>query len=219
LDYNTYPNTLDWINGFRSSNAGRSWKLYNAGDAAGCQKSSSTNSCNNGWNKADIWNVSQGNTSHGGAIPQIYANYYGSNLTSDNAKSWKGIADYAINNGLPKLEFAGSLSQWSKCQQLFEENLGIGEPGATIQSRIRKYECYFTIPDNPNTPADESDPATPTTNPPTPSVKLAPSLSWRSLLEELNSGATAPNLTIEMRWSTDVRSLRSGAPRNQVTSR
>lgn len=104
LDWSAPTNAWRWWLGHHSQSSSA---VYNAGDAAGCSTTSMATNCNNGWTRADIWNISQD-----AVAPQIYS------TTGSNAQQWYWNSRWAVANGHGGLLFRSSLSQYGACQQV-----------------------------------------------------------------------------------------------------
>jgi hypothetical protein len=108
MDWNTYPNTREWYDGYDSlSNT----PLYDFGDAAGCTQTGAGTTCNNGWTQERVWYVSEG-FPLAQPLPEIYTN------RGSQAKQWYQLARYTARNKPAKMLMAGTLTQFGACQQV-----------------------------------------------------------------------------------------------------
>ena len=103
----TYSATNAWLSGYLG--ATKAPFVFN-GSADGCSWTAANKHCNNGWTMAGLYRLA------GGAaptriinLPQIY------NTTMP--KQWKYISLTGVNAGQPRINFGGTLTEWTACDQ------------------------------------------------------------------------------------------------------
>ena len=97
--------TKQWLTAFLGATTAG---FVNHGAVSGCPQSgggvNQNGSCNGGWTQADYYALSGGMSSTRiQVLPQIYY--------SQNAEQWELIDLYGTSNSMPKLNFAGPLSE------------------------------------------------------------------------------------------------------------
>lgn len=98
-----------WVAGYVSASAGND--LYNIGSADGCDGTTMTGTCNNGWTVGDEYAVNAGLSPRLlRAEPEIYTE------SGTMAEQWQGISSAGPAAGLPPVKFAGELTEHGTCQ-------------------------------------------------------------------------------------------------------
>jgi hypothetical protein len=123
----TYPGQVimaasnDMEPGFGAAEAARAWTAgyvsaadgnvyYNSGSADGCNGTTLTGACNNGWTVGDEYAVNAGLSNRLiESLPQIYTE---SGIMADQ---WQGISNAGPAAGLAPVNFAGELTQYTTC--------------------------------------------------------------------------------------------------------
>jgi hypothetical protein len=102
-----YTHTRSWLNGYLAATTAPF--VFN-GSADGCSWTAANRHCNNGWTMAGLYRLA------GGAaptriinLPQIY------NTTMP--RQWKYISLTGVNAGQPRINFGGTLTEWTACDQ------------------------------------------------------------------------------------------------------
>jgi hypothetical protein len=102
----------NWVRGFSTST---DLRYYNFGSADGCPGIGySGTACGDGWNLGDVWRVSAG-YAHSRTVPEIFTPA-GSGLTQGS--QWANISLWGVDNGHPRIEYAGEITQHQACQQV-----------------------------------------------------------------------------------------------------
>jgi hypothetical protein len=103
----SYSSTNGWLAGYLG--ATKAPFVFN-GSADGCSWTATGKKCNNGWTMAGLYRLA------GGAaptriinLPQIY------NTTMP--KQWKYISLTGVDSGQPRINFGGTLTEWTACDQ------------------------------------------------------------------------------------------------------
>ena len=103
----TYAETRDWLGGYLANTDAPF--VFN-GSADGCAWTTINQGCNNGWRMAGLYHLA------GGAapvrmlnLPQVY------NTTM--AAQWKYISLTGVAAGHPRINFGGTLTEWTACDQ------------------------------------------------------------------------------------------------------
>jgi hypothetical protein len=120
--------TRSWLSGFLAATSARF--VFN-GSADGCGWTSAGAGCNNGWRAADLYWLA------GGAaptriinLPQIY------NTTM--AQQWRYISLTGVVSGQSKINFGGSLTEFTACQQAGScYSMAASSAWSTLWSAIR----------------------------------------------------------------------------------
>ena len=103
----SFASTKAWLQGFLSATGA---PFVFTGSADGCAWSVTNRSCNNGWTMSGLFYLA------GGAsairifnLPQVY--------NSTMAQQWRYISLTGVQNGYPKINFGGALTEWTACNQ------------------------------------------------------------------------------------------------------
>jgi Fibronectin type III domain len=103
----TYAETKDWLGGYLANTAAPF--VFN-GSADGCSWSQINLGCNNGWRMSGLYYLAAGAAPVRMLnLPQIY------NTTM--AGQWKYISLTGIAAGSPRINFGGTLTEWTACAQ------------------------------------------------------------------------------------------------------
>lgn len=99
---------LAWVTGYVSATDGN--VFYNSGSADGCNGTTLTGPCNNGWTVGDEYQVNAGLSNRLiESVPQIYTE------SGIMAAQWQGISNAGAAAGLAPVNFAGELTQYTTC--------------------------------------------------------------------------------------------------------
>jgi hypothetical protein len=99
---------LAWVAGYISATDGN--MFYNSGSADGCNGTTLTGPCNNGWTVGDEYKVNAGLSNRLiESVPQIYTE------SGIMAAQWQGISNAGPAAGLAPVKFAGELTQYTTC--------------------------------------------------------------------------------------------------------
>ncbi|HET6876370.1 MAG TPA: fibronectin type III domain-containing protein [Jatrophihabitans sp.] len=102
-----YRQSASWLNGYLAGT--RAPFVFN-GSADGCSWTTPNRGCNNGWTMSGLYHLATGAApSRMTNLPQIY------NTTM--AAQWKYISLTGIGQGLPRIRFGGTLTEWTACDQ------------------------------------------------------------------------------------------------------
>lgn len=118
LNWNGPSSTTQWVNGYLSAT---NWKLFDFGDAAGCPPvgTCAGNRFSPDWSQYYVWYISWGGAeirkgvSYRGQInplPLIYG--------QTHAKQWASLSLYGYNSQTGRMNFAGTMTQYRRCQQI-----------------------------------------------------------------------------------------------------
>ena len=103
----SYTQTRSWLAGYLANT--HAPFVFN-GSADGCSWTSINHGCNNGWRMAGLYNLAAGAAPVRMLnLPQIY------NTTM--AAQWKYISLTGIAAGHPRINFGGTLTEWTACNQ------------------------------------------------------------------------------------------------------
>jgi hypothetical protein len=103
----SYAQTKSWLSGYLSATSAAF--IFN-GSADGCAWTVVNRGCNNGWTMAGLYYLAAGAASIRMLnLPQIY------NTTM--ADQWKYISLTGIAQKMPRINFAGTLTEWTACAQ------------------------------------------------------------------------------------------------------
>jgi hypothetical protein len=103
----SYSATKNWLTGYLSATSAPF--VFN-GSADGCSWSQTSRGCNNGWNMSGLYYLAAGAAPIRMLnLPQIY------NTTM--AAQWKYISLTGIAQNQPRINFAGTLTEWTACDQ------------------------------------------------------------------------------------------------------
>ena len=103
----TYTQTKAWLSGYLGATSAPF--VFN-GSADGCASTTINRGCNNGWTMAGLYNLAVGAAPiRMLSLPQIY------NYTM--ADQWKYISLTGVAKGQPRINFAGTLTEWTACAQ------------------------------------------------------------------------------------------------------
>jgi hypothetical protein len=103
----TYTQTRSWLNGYLAST--RAPFVFN-GSADGCSWTTTNRACNNGWSMGGLYYLAAGAApARMLNLPQIY------NTTM--AAQWKYISLTGVASGSPRINFGGTLTEWTACNQ------------------------------------------------------------------------------------------------------
>jgi len=103
----TYTATKSWLSGYLGATSAPF--IFN-GSADGCAWTVINRGCNNGWTMAGLYYLAAGAAPIRMLnLPQIY------NYTM--ADQWKYISLTGVANGSPPINFAGTLTEWTACDQ------------------------------------------------------------------------------------------------------
>jgi hypothetical protein len=103
----SYAQTKDWLGGYLANT--KAPFVFN-GSADGCSWTSINQGCNNGWRMAGLYHLAAGAAPIRMLnLPQIY------NTTM--AAQWKYISLTGIAAGSPRINFGGTLTEWTACNQ------------------------------------------------------------------------------------------------------
>jgi hypothetical protein len=103
----TYTATKSWLGGYLGATSAPF--VFN-GSADGCSWTATNRGCNNGWSMAGLYYLAAGAAPVRMLnLPQIY------NYTM--ADQWKYISLTGVGQGNPRINFAGTLTEWTACDQ------------------------------------------------------------------------------------------------------
>jgi hypothetical protein len=103
----TYTQTRGWLTGYLAATSAPF--IFN-GSADGCAWTTVNRGCNNGWSMAGLYYLAAGAAPIRMLnLPQIY------NYTM--ADQWKYISLTGVANGQRRINFAGTLTEWTACAQ------------------------------------------------------------------------------------------------------
>jgi hypothetical protein len=103
----TYTQTKSWLGGYL--NATKAPFIFN-GSADGCAWTRTNGGCNNGWTMRGLYYLAAGAAPVRMLnLPQIY------NTTM--SAQWKYISLTGVSSGKPRINFAGTLTEWTACDQ------------------------------------------------------------------------------------------------------
>jgi Fibronectin type III domain len=103
----TYSQTRSWLSGYLAHTSAPF--VFN-GSADGCAWTAVNRGCNNGWSMAGLYYLAAGAAPNRlSNLPQIY------NYTM--ADQWKYISLTGVAQGNPRINFAGTLTEWTACDQ------------------------------------------------------------------------------------------------------
>ena len=103
----SYSQTKSWLNGYLASTDAPF--VFN-GSADGCSWTSTNAGCNNGWRMSGLYHLTAGAAPVRMLnLPQIY------NTTM--AAQWKYISLTGLSSGSPRINFGGTLTEWTACNQ------------------------------------------------------------------------------------------------------
>ncbi|HVU92395.1 MAG TPA: fibronectin type III domain-containing protein [Jatrophihabitans sp.] len=103
----TYSQTKSWLTGYLAATSAPF--VFN-GSADGCSWTATNRGCNNGWTMSGLYYLAAGAAPIRMLnLPQIY------NYTM--ADQWKYISLTGVAKGQPRINFAGTLTEWTACDQ------------------------------------------------------------------------------------------------------
>jgi hypothetical protein len=103
----SYSATKSWLSGYLGATSA---KFVFNGSADGCAWTVTSRSCNNGWTMAGLYYLAAGAApTRMQNLPQIY------NYTM--ADQWKFISLTGVAQRQPRINFAGTLTEWTACAQ------------------------------------------------------------------------------------------------------
>jgi hypothetical protein len=103
----SYAQTKAWLNGYLAST--NAPFVFN-GSADGCSWTNVNRACNNGWRMSGLYHLTAGAAPVRMLnLPQIY------NTTM--AAQWKYISLTGLTSGSPRINFGGTLTEWTACNQ------------------------------------------------------------------------------------------------------
>jgi hypothetical protein len=103
----TYSQTKSWLGGYLANTSAPF--IFN-GSADGCSWTTTNSGCNNGWSMSGLYYLAAGAAPIRMLnLPQIY------NYTM--ADQWKYISLTGVGAGQPRINFAGTLTEWTACAQ------------------------------------------------------------------------------------------------------
>lgn len=103
----TYSQTQAWLGGYLGATSAPF--IFN-GSADGCSWTSADSGCNNGWTMSGLYHLAAGAAPVRMLnLPQIY--------NDAMAGQWKYISLTGVGRRLPRINFAGTLTEWTACDQ------------------------------------------------------------------------------------------------------